>query len=233
MKLFTGPIISAALVLTVASANAQGMAPGEMGRPDAVPGIRGPYAAVPPDAPMPGYGPVLLPPREVYTVLRESGFRPLGPPRLRGFFYSIAVTDRRGGDGRLVIDARDGQIVRFMPAYRMGESYGANAPYPPSGRVPWPGDWSDAPRPPESVPRLAGRTPAVPIPRAAPPRPAEDQAQAQKPQPPQQSAAVQARQVETAVTPSPPAVEAKPAEVKPAEPQILPTRPMPEVQGLD
>ena len=40
--------------------------------------------------------------------------------RLRGFVYTIAVIDRGGADGRLIIDARNGRIIRFMPAYRMG-----------------------------------------------------------------------------------------------------------------
>ncbi len=38
----------------------------------------------------------LLPPQEVYTVVRESGFSPLGMPRQRGFVYTIAVIDRGG-----------------------------------------------------------------------------------------------------------------------------------------
>ena len=70
-------------------------------------------------AAVPGYGPRLLPPQEVYTVLRDTGFSPLGIPRLRGFVYTISVVDRRGGDGRLMIDARNGRIVRFVPASRM------------------------------------------------------------------------------------------------------------------
>ena len=65
----------------------------------------------------------LLPSTEVYTVLRENGFSPLGIPRLRGFVYTIAVIDRGGEDGRLVIDARNGRIIRFVPAYRMGDNF--------------------------------------------------------------------------------------------------------------
>ena len=55
--------------------------------------------------------------------MRENGFSPLGVPQQRGLFYTIAVIDRRGDDGRLVIDARNGRIVRFMPAYRMGDNF--------------------------------------------------------------------------------------------------------------
>jgi hypothetical protein len=244
MKLFMGSVISAALILSAAAANAQGAAPREAGRPGYGPATdaSGPYAAMPPDVPMPGYGPALLPPREVYTVLRENRLLPLGAPRLRGFFYVIAVTDRRGGDGRLVIDARDGQIVRFVPAYRMGDNFGGNTPYgpyPPAGRLPSAGEWSDPPRPPESVPKMAGRSPAVPLPRAAPPRPGEDKPLAEKPHVPQQSAAVQTKPLDSATAPqaSTPPVEARPVEPrpepKPLTPQILPTGPMPQVQGLD
>ena len=55
-------------------------------------------------------------------LLRESGFSPLGIPHQRGFVYTIAVIDRGGEDGRLVIDARNGRIIRFVPAYRHGRA---------------------------------------------------------------------------------------------------------------
>ena len=63
--------------------------------------------------------PALLPAHEVYNIIREAGFSPLGIPRQRGYVYTIAVIDRGGEDGRLVIDARNGQIIRFTPAWRM------------------------------------------------------------------------------------------------------------------
>ena len=47
----------------------------------------GPYAAdaaVAMAEPSLWHGPTLLPATEVYTVLRENGFSPLGIPRLRG-----------------------------------------------------------------------------------------------------------------------------------------------------
>ena len=84
----------------------------------AVSDVGGPYAAMPPEgrAALTATGRRLLPPPEVYTVVRENGFSPLGIPQQRGFFYTIAVIDRGGDDGRLVIDARNGRIVRFVPA---------------------------------------------------------------------------------------------------------------------
>ena len=51
-----------------------------------------------------------------HRIIREAGFSPLGIPRQRGFIYTIAVIDRGGEDGRLVIDARSGRILRFVPA---------------------------------------------------------------------------------------------------------------------
>ncbi len=91
-----------------------------------------PYGGAPP-APPPGYnygaygagpGPALLPPQEVYAVLRDNGFSPLGVPHQRGFVYTIAVIDRSGEDGRLVIDARNGRIIRFVPAWGQGPYQG-------------------------------------------------------------------------------------------------------------
>ncbi|MES1149286.1 MAG: hypothetical protein ABUL53_08890, partial [Bradyrhizobium guangdongense] len=217
MKFFTGCVALATLVLTVSAADAQVL-------------VRSPYVAVsdfnspygPPDLPPPpprygqgyGYGspygyeqapnlqvPGLLPATEVYAVLRENGFSPLGIPRLRGNVYTIAVVDRRGDDGRLVIDARDGRILRFVPAYGVGPAYeeGALAPYGAQAALPPPTTIrSAAPRPPASIPHVARSS--VPLPKAAPNR-GETPVAAAKPvapepapqaAPAQQSAAVQA-----------------------------------------
>jgi len=255
MKLFSGWVMSAGLVLVAGAANAQMSAPYDAGRSPyaAVSDIDGPYAAMPPDEAPPRTGPMLLPAREVYTVVRENGFSPLGIPQQRGLYYTIAVIDRGGADGWLVIDARDGRIVRLMRADRMGDNgngeltqqYGAVGPLPPVSNV------RGGPRPPASIPRVASRTPSVPIPRAAPLRAGEPKSLAAKPapepaqpseaaqpsvpaqpsQPPQQSAAVQ---VKPAATESTPQVAAPaPVEAKPAATPIQPTQEMPKVQGLE
>jgi hypothetical protein len=253
MKLFTGWVISAGLVLNVTVANAAVLAPYESGRSpySAVSDLDEPYAAMPPEAPlypaMPqeapaprygyGYRPALLPVPEVYAILRESGFLPLGIPQLRGFVYTISVIDRGGDDGRLVIDARTGRIVRFMPAYRMGNNFhedlmatrGPAGPLPPITAVRWP------PRPPASVPHVASRTPSVPMPKAAPLRagePPKPLAAKPAPEPAQQSAAVQGKPADAAQT-VPPAAAPAAVEAKPATPQIQPTQEMPKAQGLD
>ena len=239
MKLFTGWILSAGLVVMAAAANAQGFAPYETGRSPytVVSDVEGPYAVMPPEAPGPRYGPALLPPTEVYAILRENGFLPLGIPQQRGLVYTIAVIDRGGDDGRLVIDARNGRIIRFVPADRMGDnfdeglrgSYGAVGSLPPISAVRGP------PRPPASIPHVASRTPSVPMPRAAPPRnrngEAKPLAAEPAPAPTQQFAAVQAKPANPQTPPQ--VVAPATVEAKPAVPQIQPTQEMPKVQGLE
>jgi hypothetical protein len=237
MKLFTGWILSAGLIVMAAAANAQGFAPYETGRSPytVVSDVEGPYAVMPPEAPGPRYGPALLPPTEVYAILRENGFLPLGIPQQRGLVYTIAVIDRGGDDGRLVIDARNGRIIRFVPADRMGDnfdeglrgSYGAVGSLPPISAVRGP------PRPPASIPHVASRTPSVPMPRAAPPRTGEAKPLAAEPAPAptQQSAAVQAKPANPQTPPQ--VVAPATVEAKPAAPQIQPTQEMPKVQGLE
>ena len=238
MKLISGWVMTAGLVLTATAANAQVLAPYETGRSpyEAVSDVEGPYAAMPVEIPPPPrHGPTLLPPTEVYTILRESGFLPLGIPQQRGLVYTISVIDRGGDDGRLVIDARTGRIIRFMPAYRMGDNFNDDlmGTYGPVGAPPPVSTVGGPPRPPASVPHVASRTPSVPMPRAAPPRAGEAKPLAAKPAaaPAQQSAAVQAKPADAQAVPQ----VAAPAtvEAKPAAPQIQPTQEMPKVQGLE
>jgi hypothetical protein len=232
MKLFTGWVLSAGLVLAATSPNAQAQAPDEAGHSRYSAGADGPYAAMPPEGRGAGSGPTLLPAREVYTVVRDNGFSALGSPHQHGDFYTISVTDRRGGEGRLVIDARDGQIVRFMRGDRMDANLhnDVTAAYG-SGGSPLSMSVRGVPRPPASVPHVASRT--VPLPKAPPPRPGEPKPLAATPaaEPPQQAAAVETKPAgasTTAQNPAPPVVQAKPA-----APQILPTQEMPKVQDLE
>jgi hypothetical protein len=231
MKLLTAWVMSAGLMLTAAAADAQMLAPtqGGVSRYSAVADVDGPYAAMPRDEPAPGYRPRLLPAPEVYTVVRENGFSPLEAPQLRGVFYTIAVLGRGGDDGRLVIDARDGRVVRFVPAWRTGGNfhtdvavaYGPPGP-PPVSVVRGP------PRPPALIPHVANRT--VPLPRATPQRPGGDEPSvgAKPAESTPQSIAMGTRPTAAAPSsPAPAAVEAKPAS------SIQPTQEMPKVQGLE
>ena len=169
MKLFTGWMVSAGLVFAAAAANAQVLVPyGVAGSPYvASSDVEVPYAAMPQDVPAQRYGPMLLPPQEVYTVVRDSGFSPLGIPQQRGLVYTISVIDRGGDDGRLVIDARTGRIIRFMPAYRMGDNPNEDltVTYGPAGPLPI-SAVRGAPRPPRAIPHVASRT--VPVPKLSP-----------------------------------------------------------------
>ena len=229
MKLFTGSL-AAGLVLLAAGAQAQ--VPGTYGygrSPYAASSdFDRPYAAAPSEIPGPryGYGPSLLPSTEVYAVLRDNGFSPLGIPRLRGFVYKIAVIDRGGEDGRLVIDARNGRIIRFIPAYRIGGghyneesavTYGAPGTPPPPAHV-------TGSLPPPANPKVANHT--VPVPKAKPlaakpaPEPVQ-QAAAPLPKPTEVQAATPLQAVTTG------SVSAKPV------PEIAPTQDLPKVLGLE
>jgi len=255
MKFFPGWLLAAGLALATTAAQAQVLAPYEAGRSPyySVSDIGGPYAPLPPreyPGPRYGQGPMLLPPTEVYTVVRESGFSPLGVPQQRGFVYTISVIDRGGDDGRLIIDARTGRVLRFVPAHRIGETfnddltmnYGPPGPLPPATHV------RAALRPPKAIPRVASRS--VPVPKANPlaaaakpaasPEPAGKPAVAAEPaaavkpaavEPVQQSAAAQPKSAE-AQTPPPAVVTTGAAQAKPV-PQIAPTEDMPKVQGLE
>jgi len=241
----TGWLMSAGLVLAATAAHAQTLPPDEIGGPRYAPvsDFEGPYAAMPPEAPDPRYGapmpryggPMLVPPEELYAVLRENRFSPLGIPKLRGFVYVIPVVDRTGEEGRLVIDARSGQILRYVPAHRMSNNFEGDMPrtYGPSGPLPPVSSMRGPPRPPGSVPHVASRAPLVPLPKPPPAHAADVKPLAEKPvaPPPQQSAAVAPKPADARPAPqasAPPVVEAKPA-----APQILPTQEMPKVQGLE
>ena len=169
-------------------------------------------------------------------MLRENGFSPLGIPRLRGAVYTIAVIDRRGDDGRLVIDARDGRIFRFMPAadaYGMAPAYEehAVAPYGPQSALPPPTmvrGWPAAPAgldPPCRQPHRAAAEggPAAwrDAGRGREAGRAGDAAGASA-----AHAADSRRAAQAASQPQPARRQAKPA-------TILPTQDMPAAQGLD
>ena len=85
------------------------------------PGPPAAYAPAPPAYAPPAldYAPALIPPHEVYAVLRDNGFLPLGIPHRLGPIYEIAAMGP-SGQGRLQIDGRTGRIIRFRP----GPAYG-------------------------------------------------------------------------------------------------------------
>lgn len=248
MKLLAGWAVSAGLVVLASAANAQAARPlgadrsperlvsdfdGPYGTPVPAPP---PYAA-PYDSEGPyGYAPELLPPREIYAVLRDNGFEPLGPPRRRGYVYEISAVDPDGEDGRLIIDGRTGRIVRFTPAYweeGTGNS-GLRGPYGAQAALRRPAVIRGVPRPPAPIPHVARRAVPMPAPKptmaAVHEKPAERAPHAAV----EKSVEATAKPQTAAVTP-PPASAATAAigETKPPVPQIKPTEPMPPVQGFD
>lgn len=188
----------------------------------------------------------MLPPGQVMSVLRSSGFSPLGPVTQRGWIYTIAALDRGGEDGRLIIDARTGQIIRFIPAQavdeRMMAVYGPPGP-PPVAYAGYENrrgsllDLRHAPRPPVSVPKAAARSGPKAASRNAQPAPTTGTATTTPPAiaPAQQAAAP------VAATPSNTAsAENKPAgtvgmagATAPSQLKLWPTQAMPDAQTLE
>ena len=241
MNLRAGCVVSAGLLLAT-TANAEMLAPQQAGRS---PYLRQasdfvePYAAIPPQLPPPRYARGILPPQEVYVVLRESGFAPLSAPRLRGNIWTIAAISRDGEDGRLFIDATSGRILSFTPvSFDDDEAAGA---YGPQAAPPRP--MSVPPmrafqRPPAPIPHVASR--AVPMPQPVTPlppmpNPVPPAAAARPVAPaPAQSVAVESPPpaVAPAAAPPPARVPSTVGQARPA-PQILPTQDMPQVQDLE
>jgi hypothetical protein len=248
MRLLAGWAVGCCVVLAATAAGAQGAGP--YGSPYArMSDFDDPYyTPMAPRGPLSrGDGMTLVPPHEVFAVMREAGFLPTGAPRLRGFTYVISAIDRRGGDGRLVVDARTGEIVNFVPSdsYQEGTNGPPGGPYGPRGAVPVPPPpmpaAANGPRPPASIPHVASRAVPQPMPRPAVIAPQVAARPEAAPLPPQQAipaapkpAPVAAAAPSPPVAP-PPAASAPATTVGQAKPdsQILPTQPMPEAQGLE
>jgi hypothetical protein len=179
----------------------------------------------------------MLPPEQVVTVLRASGFSPLGRVTQRGWIYTIAALDRNGEDGRLIIDARTGQIMRFIPAEavdeRMMTVYGPPGP-PPAADVRYDTrrgallDLRHAPRPPGSVPKAAKRSEPKAASRVATPATVAS------------PSATPAAQQAAAPSAAKPVAESKSATTVgsasaagPSTLKLWPTQAMPDVQPLD
>jgi hypothetical protein len=242
MNLRAGCVVSAGLLLAT-TANAEMLAQYQVG---GSPYLRQasdfvePYEAIPPQLPPPQhYVRGLLPPQEVYAVLRESGFSPLGAPRLRGNVWTIAAISRDGEDGRLFIDATNGRLLSFRPAnFEDDEPIGTYGPQAgPPRPMPMPGPSMRAfQRPPAPIPHVASR--AVPVPQpVAPlppmPKPVPPAAAARPVAPaPAQSTAVDSPMPAAAAPPPPAPVPATIGQAK-AAPQILPTQEMPKAQDLE
>jgi hypothetical protein len=221
---------------------------------------QGSYAAIP----SAGYGrPALdarpvIPPPQIVAILRSTGYSPLGQMTQRGWIYTVAALDPGGDDGRLIIDARTGRIMRFIPAMevdarlsdRMAMVYGPPGP-PPVTAIGYENrrgsllDLRRLPRPPAAVPRTAKRS----VPNGAN-KPAAASPAQQAAVPAQPSAAAPSAVSAAPAKPAPAqtTAENKPAATtvgaaKPSAPQsstpapaplhLWPTQAMPDVQTLE
>lgn len=219
---------------------------------------RGGYAGPPEPVPMEEGAGVVIAPEEIPGILRQQGFSQLGPVFRRGWVYTVAVLNEDGDDGRLIVDARTGEPIRFIPAMRMDtrlrdeldRMYGPPGP-PPARFARDPRDsYGALPPRRDYQPRVADHDVPPPSPHHAAPlkRAAKALAKtAPKPHP----AAVAAAPAKPQAAPSnahtaqlsgssavkePEKVEAKP-DVKPATDassvELKPTEPMPPVQPMD
>lgn len=189
----------------------------------------GPAYAPPPPYASDSYGPSayatpMLPPGEIVRIARQNGFSPLGAPQQRGFVYRLPVLSPDGDDGRLVIDARSGRIIRFLPAMEYGSRFDRGPAYAngPVGTLPPRREVSAALRPPSAIPRIAAPTTVAALPKPAPATLA--------PAKPAPAPAPRQADVRQSVPPAPPAAVA--AAAPSSQPAAAPAA-MPPAQGLD
>lgn len=185
----------------------------------------GPYAPPPRGWREPVVIEEAVPAFEVERILQARGFEPLGQPVRRRWVYTVSAISPDGDDGRVVVDAHTGRILRFMPAEIAEDevvgTYGSPGLPSPVQRASVRNLRPPLPIP-HAGPRVASRTPAAnPAPRPEP--------KAAAAVPP--AAAQAAAQARAEVRPA----DAKPAEAKPAPPtlQLQPTQEMPPVQGFE
>lgn len=74
--------------------------------------------------------PDVLPPHEIVTILRSTGFNPLDRPVRRGPNYVLRATDEGGEMVRVVVDARGGEVLSVTPL-----ATAARGPLPPGTRM--------------------------------------------------------------------------------------------------
>jgi hypothetical protein len=122
-----------------------------------------------------GYEPNALPPHEILTILRSTGFDPLGQPLRRGPNYVLRAIDENDREVSVVVSARSGEVrsvtpvqtaSRMPPGVSMGDyermppGYIAPDAYRPGPRGPYgPPVVEEDDAPP---PRVYGSRPPVP-----------------------------------------------------------------------
>lgn len=246
-RLMAGWIAASVVVLATTAVQAQTWAYPD----DPVVIRRGPYGALPPGPVRGGYiddeaYDDAVPAREVVKMVRSLGFKPQGPAVRRRGVYTVSAVNRQGEEGRVVVDALTGRMMRFVPATTASNAEPNGAPVVTAPQQPKDSAKDSAKadarasRPP--APQVATRTPPNQSPTPpAPVQPAEAPvatATTTTPAAPTAAAAppAQPKTVEAK------ALDAKTADAKPADTrsvqakpsvQLLPTQAMPPVQGLE
>ncbi|WP_315835475.1 hypothetical protein [Bradyrhizobium prioriisuperbiae] len=241
-----GWVAASVVVLAATAVQAQTIQVQTWGYPDdAVIMRRGPYGALPPGPVRGGYlddeaYDDAVPSREVVKMVRSLGFKPLGPAVRQRRVYTVSAVSREGQEGRVVVDAYTGRMMRFAPTTAGGAEPGgapvAASPQPPKEAPKEPPKADARVSPPLPAPRVASRTPPNQSPTPpAPVQPAEAPAVTATTTP-------EARTAGAAPPAQPKTAEAKVLDAKPADTrsvqakpsvQLLPTQEMPPVQGLD
>lgn len=127
-------------------------------------------------------GSELLPPHEIITIVRSTGFDPLGQPVRRGQNYVLRAIDEYDREVDLLVSARSGELLsvhpvsvasRTPPGPRAGGTVGPNERMPP-GYVPPPSAYRGGPpiidEDDDEEPAIAAPRPPASVPGAAPPR---------------------------------------------------------------
>ena len=164
-----------------------------------------------------------LPPYEVATIIRSSGFIPVGRPVRRGHFYEIQAIDPYDMNVRVAVDARSGRILSVEDATLAAAYARGPVPYglrPPPYRLGWAFHGEPPPPlPPRAIPGTRATRAVAPLPRVRPETAA----------PPAQLAAKPAEVTGSTPAAKPPEATS-PAATKPAE--TAPSA-LPPVQPLD
>jgi len=71
----------------------------------------------------------VIPPYEVFTIIRSIGLNPLGRPHFRGGSYVLRAIDRRGEEVRVVVDAYAARVVSVTPVDRQAAAGYDEPPY--------------------------------------------------------------------------------------------------------
>ncbi|AWI90000.1 hypothetical protein C0214_18045 [Methylobacterium sp. DM1] len=178
----------------------------------------------------------LLPPREVVDELRDRGFTEIARPRYDGRHYRVEATSPRGQRLRLVVDAREGDVIGREPLG--GVYYPSERVRPAAPGYGWTEDDMRARRPIREAERIVppADIPSVPGLRNAPlgseraaPREARIERVPPTPRPEANPLGVNPDAVARSETPRRAAAKTAPTPKLPSQARIAPTAPEPSL----